>query len=172
MDKGELRRVLEACGAIKFGKFTLASGRESDYYIDMKRAMTDPAVLKRIAVAASELVKGADRLAGMELGAIPLVVAISLETGIPYVMVRKERKGHGTGRRIEGEIKEGEKVIVVEDVTTTGGSLLRAAEAVMEAGGKVERVLVIVDRQEGASELITEKGLEFVPLLVRDDIRK
>lgn len=171
MDKEEMKRALLETGAVAFGRFVLASGKESDYYVDMKKAMTVPDVLRMIARAAAEVVGGVDKLAGMELGAVPLVVATSLETGIPYVMVRKERKGHGTGRRIEGSIREGETVTVLEDVTTSGMSPYRAVEAVREAGGKVARVVVIVDRQEGAADLMEEKGVEFVALLIRDDLR-
>ena len=171
MDKEGLRRELEACGAIRFGKFVLASGKESDYYIDMKKAMTVPSILKKIAGAMADMVKGADRLAGMELGAIPLVTALALETNLPYLMVRKDRKGHGTQSQVEGEIHEGDKVVVVEDVTTTGKSPLKAVIAVREAGGVVDRVVVIVDRQEGAAELMEKEGVEFKALLLRDDIK-
>lgn len=172
MDKEELRRDLEACGAVKFGKFTLASGKESDYYVDMKKAMTVPSILSRIAIAMAPEVKGADRLAGMELGAIPIVVAVALETGIPYLMIRKGKRDHGTLRKVEGDIVEKDKVVVIEDVTTTGVSLMRAVEAVREAGGIVDKVVVIVDRQEGAAELFRKEGLRFVPLLVRDDLKR
>jgi orotate phosphoribosyltransferase len=172
MDKEVLRKELEACGAIRFGKFVLASGKESDYYVDMKKAMTNPSILKKISEAMADMVKGADRLAGMELGAIPLVTALSLETGIPFLMVRKGKKGHGTRSQVEGEVNEGDKVVVVEDVTTTGKSPLKAVMAVREEGGVVEKVVVIVDRQEGAAELMEKEGLEYKALLLRDDIKK
>ena len=172
MDKDGLRKELEACGAIRFGRFVLASGKESDYYIDMKKAMTNPSILKKISVAMAEMVRGADRLAGMELGAIPLVTALALETGIPFLMVRKGKKGHGTQSQVEGEINEGDKVVVVEDVTTTGKSPLKAVMAVREEGGVVDKVVVIVDRQEGAAELMEKEGLEYKALLLRDDIKK
>lgn len=172
MGKEELLKLLMDCGAIQFGKFTLASGQESDYYVDMKKAMTDPRVLKSIASIIAREVEGADRVGGMELGAIPFVVAVSLEIDIPYLMVRKQKKGHGTGRQVEGDLKKGDKVVMLEDVTTTGNSTWRAVEAVREIGGVIEKVVVIVDRQEGAADLFAEKGLTFVPLLVRDDLKK
>ena len=172
MEKEELLKLLIDCGAIAFGKFTLASGEESDYYVDMKKAMTDPRILRSIASMIAEEVRGADRIGGMELGAIPFVVAVSLEIDIPYLMVRKKKKGHGTGRQVEGYLNKGDHVIMLEDVTTTGNSTWRAVEAVREIGGVVNKVVVIVDRQEGAADLFAEKGLTFVPLLVRDDLKK
>lgn len=170
MDKKELKEALERTGAVKYGKFTLSSGRESDYYVDMKMAMTDPAVLKGIAKDAAKHVKGAIRLAGMELGAVPLVVAVALETGIPYVIVRKEKKGYGTGNKVEGKINKGDKVVILEDVTTTGGSSLKAINAVKESGGIVDKVVVVVDRQEGAEALLKKEGISLVPLITRKDL--
>lgn len=171
VDKDELRKTLVECGAVQFGEFVLASGEKSDYYVNMKMALTEPVILKDVAVAVAEKVEGADRLAGVELGAIPLVVAVALETGLPYIMVRKEKKGHGTRKRIEGRLNKGDKVVVLEDVTTSGKSLLKAADAIKEDGGVVDRVVVIVDRQEGAADLFVNEGIEFVPLLIKDDLR-
>ena len=170
MDKKELKDALERTGAVKYGKFTLSSGKLSDYYVDMKMAMTDPSVLKGIAKEAAKHVKGAARLAGMELGAVPLVVAVALETGLPYLIVRKEKKGYGTGNKVEGRIKKGDKVVVLEDVTTTGASSLKAVDAVKEAGGVVDKVVVVVDRQEGAEALLKGKGISIVPLITRTDL--
>jgi orotate phosphoribosyltransferase len=170
MDKKELKEALERTGAVKYGKFTLSSGRESDYYVDMKMAMTDPSVLRGIAKEASRHVKGATKLAGMELGAVPLVVAVALETDIPYLIVRKEKKGHGTGNKVEGKISKGDKVVVLEDVTTTGASSLKAVNAIKESGGVVDKVVVVVDRQEGAEELLKKEGISLVPLITRTDL--
>lgn len=170
MDKKELKGALERTGAVKYGKFTLSSGRESDYYVDMKMAMTDPSVLRGIAKEASRHVKGATKLAGMELGAVPLVVAVALETGIPYLIVRKEKKGYGTGNKVEGKISKGDKVVVLEDVTTTGASSLKAVNAIKESGGVVDKVVVVVDRQEGAEELLKKEGISLVPLITRTDL--
>lgn len=171
VEKERLRKALVDCGAVQFGRFVLASGKESGYYVNMKMALTDPKVLRMVAKAASELVQDADRLAGVELGAIPLVTAVALETGIPYVMIRKERKGYGTGKLIEGPLEKGDKVVVLEDVTTTGRSPLKAVRAIEEEGGEVLRTVVIVDRQEGAADLFEEEGVEFVAVLLRDDLK-
>jgi orotate phosphoribosyltransferase len=108
----------------------------------------------------------------MELGAVPLAVALSLKTGLPYVMIRKSERVHGTGSRIEGELLG--NVIVVEDVATSGGSLVDAVEVIRRAGGTVERAIVVVDREEGADEALRAVDIELLPLvrigsLLQDD---
>lgn len=123
MKKEDLIQLLKECGAIKFGRFVLTSGAISDYYIDIKKASTDPKTLKTIAQEMSKYTTGYDLLAGMELGAVPLVVALSLKTGIPYVIVRKEKRGHGTEKQIEGGNVKDKNVLVIEDVTTSGAQL-------------------------------------------------
>ncbi len=164
-----LKNMLEDCGAIKYGEFTLTSGKKSSYYVDIKLASTDPAVLKEIATEMAPLVEG-EKIAGMELGAVPLAAALSLETDLPFLMVRKKSKGHGTGGRIEGKLEEGETVTVVEDVTTTGGSSVETVEVLREAGAKVNKVLVVVDRKEGAEEKLKELDVELVPLITADEL--
>jgi len=116
MNKTELIDLLKECGAIQFGRFVLTSGAISDYYIDIKKASTNPKVLKEIAKAMIEYSDGYDLLAGMELGAVPLVVALSLENNIPYVIIRKEKREHGTSKQIEGmdvKDKKGKKNLVL-----------------------------------------------------------
>ena len=161
----ELAKMLIDLGAVKFGDFTLASGRKSKYYVDIKRASTDVRFLKLLAKEMARHADGADRIAGIELGAIPILVALAVETGKPFVMVRKERKDHGTSKMLEGELKAGENVYFVEDVTTTAGTLMKGIEVVRQAGGKVARVLVIVDREEGARENLLAMGVELVPMV-------
>ena len=101
-----LKQKLVDCGAVKFGDFTLTSGKKSSYYVDLKLASTDPSILKEIAVEFAKLLpENIDFIAGMELGAVPLAAALSLETGIPYSMIRKSSREHGTGTRIEGPSK-------------------------------------------------------------------
>lgn len=159
-----LKKMLKECGAIKFGEFTLASGKKSKYYVDIKKASTNPRILKEIAKQMSKHVTG-EKIAGMELGAVPIAVALSLETNLPYVIVRKEKKEHGTGKQIEGDLKENEKVVVVEDVATTGASTLRAVNVLRENKGIVEKAIVVVDREEGASELLRKNNVELIPLV-------
>jgi len=167
-----LIKHLTACGAIKFGRFVLTSGAISDYYIDIKKASTDPKILKTIAQQMSHYVNGYDMLAGMELGAVPLVVALSLETNIPYVIIRKEKRDHGTGKQIEGGEVKGKSVLVVEDVTTSGGSVVKTIQILRENNAEVDRVLVVVDRESGAREILQKLEVEFIPLVSVSEILK
>jgi len=172
MNKEELIRQLKECGAIQFGRFVLTSGAVSDYYIDIKKASTHPVILKKIAQAMAEHTKGYDLLAGMELGAVPLVVALSLETNIPYVIIRKEKREHGTGKQIEGEDVKGKHVLLVEDVTTSGGSIIKSITVLREQHAKIDTVLTVVDRESGGREKIEELNICFIPLVTVHDILK
>ncbi len=165
MKKERLVQILKDCGAIKFGHFILTSGVVSNYYIDIKLASTNPTVLREIANRIKKYTEGYDLIAGMELGAVPIAVALSLETDIPYVIVRKEKKKHGTGSRIEGESVKGKNVLIVEDVTTSGGSVLKAISVLKSEGASLDKVVTVVDRESGAGDKIEETGLEFIPLI-------
>lgn len=149
------------------GDFTLSSGKKSDYYINMKKAITDPEILSTISKLITELIADddIDKVAGPALGAVPIATAVSLESKLPLLMIRKEKKGYGTSKLIEGELNEGDDVIVVEDVSTTGGSLLKAIKAIQENGGNVKRAFVVVDRQEGAVEAFKKEGIDLEPLI-------
>ncbi|MDP6612575.1 MAG: orotate phosphoribosyltransferase [Candidatus Hydrothermarchaeota archaeon] len=152
--------------AVNLGSFTLASGKKSDFYIDIKKAYTKPEVLMEITREMARLIKNekADKIAGVAVGAVPLVTALSLESGLPFLIVRKEMKGHGTGNKIEGELRAGENVIIVEDVTTTGESVLKAVEAIRDVNALCDRVVVVVDRNEGAVEHLASQGITLLPL--------
>lgn len=160
-----LKETLKNCGAFKTGEFTLTSGKKSSFYVDIKQASTNPEVLKEIAACMAQKLEGEDKIAGMELGAVPLAVALSLEVGLPYLIIRKKERKHGTGKLIEGPLESGDSILLVEDVTTTGSSLLKAAEIIKQEGGEVTRALVVVDREEGAYELLRDNSLELVPLV-------
>lgn len=149
------------------GDFTLSSGKKSDYYINMKKAITEPEILSTIAKLITQLIDedNVDKVAGPALGAVPIATAVSLESEIPLLMIRKEKKGYGTSKLIEGELNSGDNVIVVEDVTTTGGSLLKAIKAIQENGGNVTRAFVVVDRQEGAIDEFAKEGIKLEPLI-------
>ncbi len=172
MEKEELITLLKDCGAIQFGSFVLTSGAVSNYYIDIKKASTKPLILKKIATAMSEYTKGYDLIAGMELGAVPLVVALSLETDIPYVIIRKDKREHGTGKQIEGEDVKDKKVLIIEDVTTSGGSVVKTIQILREGKALVDEVLVVVDRESGAEEKLKNADVSFIPLLSVSDILK
>ena len=153
-----LKQKLLDSGAVKFGDFTLTSGKKSNYYVDLKLASTDPSILSLISKEFSKLIpENIDFIAGMELGAVPLATALSLETGIPYSMIRKSNRKHGTGSRIEGP-KKG-RAVLVDDVATTGGSNIESVEILTNAGAEVAKILVVVDREEGAAE---RDGLESI----------
>lgn len=162
---------LQACGAIKFGKFTLASGKQSDYYVDVKKAATRPDLLREIALRMAPHVKGYSRVAGVELGAVPIAAAVALETGLPFLIVRKAAKEHGTKRTFEGELWAGDRVVFVEDVVTTGGTLRKAIEGLRTEGAIVDRAVAVVDREEGGAEALASAGVEFLALLRARDLR-
>jgi len=172
MDKQELIDLLKECKAIQFGRFVLTSGAISDYYIDIKKASTNPNILRKIAKEIADYTSGYDIIAGMELGAVPLIVAVSLETNIPYVIIRKQKRDHGTSKQIEGPNINGKKVLIIEDVTTSGGSVLQAINIIRSNKGIVDEVIVVVDRQSGAEEKLQQVDISFIPLLSVGDILK
>lgn len=168
-----VERLIEI-GSLKFGEFVLSSGKKSSVYVDIKHACTYPDLLKLIAEEMRGKIEGMDfdKIACVELGGVPLAVALAIETGKPYVIFRKQKKDYGVKSDLIGEIKEGEKFVVVEDVTTTGGSALSAAQRVRDRGGEVEAVIVVVDRNEGAMERFAEHGLKLIPILTLDELMK
>jgi orotate phosphoribosyltransferase len=172
MDKNDLIKLLKESEAIQFGRFILTSGAVSDYYIDIKKASTNPEILKKIAKQMAEYTEGYEIIAGMELGAIPLVVALSLEINIPYVILRKEKREHGTNKQIEGVEINNKRVLLIEDVTTSGGSVVKAIQIIRENNGIVDEVIVIVDRESGAEEKLRNVDVSFIPLISVSDILK
>lgn len=169
--ENELAKLLINCNAVQFGEFTLTSGRKSNYYINIKKATTDPAILRIIAREFAKFVNS-DRIAGIELGSVPIAVAVSLETNKKFVIVRKEPKGHGTNSLIEGDFDKGDRIIVIEDVTTTANSALRAAKILREAGAVVDTILTVVDREEGGLETLSPEKLELRPLIRARELLK
>lgn len=168
-DRRALIDALRAAEAIEFGEFELAHGGTSRYYVDKYRFETDPHSLELVARAFADRV-GDTKLAGVALGAVPLVAVTSVITGNPYVIARKAQKTYGTGNRIEGRLEPGEEVIVLEDIATTGTSALEAVEALREAGATVRRVIVVVDRQEGARERLAEHDVDLEALLTASEL--
>ncbi len=165
-----LRDALIACGAVRFGEFTLASGQRSPYYVDIKRATSDPKILRQVGELMTARAAGHDLVAGMELGAVPIAVAVALESGLPFLVVRKKPKEHGTASRIEGVFQPGQRALVVEDVTTTGGSSLQAVEVLREAGLVVDAVATVVDREQGAREAFAAAGVRLDALVRASEI--
>ncbi len=157
--------------AFRRGRVTLASGRESDFYFDMKPVMLDPdgaALMAELILQQIQSVK-ADCVGGLEMGAVPLIAPVamrSLDFGrrLPGFFVRKAAKGHGTKKRVDGADIAGKTVVILEDVTTTGGSAMDAVKAVEQAGAKVALVIAILDRGEGAADLYAKAGIPFASL--------
>ncbi|UCH88760.1 MAG: orotate phosphoribosyltransferase [Thermoplasmata archaeon] len=165
MSIDNLKEQLLSTEAVMFGEFTLTSGKKSNFYVNIKKASTQPEILKNISECMKVHLSDEQIIAGMELGAVPLAVALSLEAKLPYIIIRKQAREHGTGKQIEGNLPEGTKVLVVEDVATTGGSLVKTVNAIREAGGIVERAIVVVDREEGGAEAANELKVELIPLV-------
>lgn len=164
-----LRQMLKDMKVVQTGEFVLASGKKSNFFVNIKRASTDPKVLREIGREMAPHV-GDCKIAGMALGAVPIAVAVALETGRPFVMVRKEPKDHGTKELIEGDVVPGEKFVVVEDVATTGGSTMKVVNALRSKGAHVVKAIVVVDREEGAAQLLSENGVEFVSVFKAKDL--
>jgi orotate phosphoribosyltransferase len=166
-----LGRDLVATAVLR-GRFVLRSGATSGYYIDKYLFTTQPGLLRRIATElAARLPAGVQRLAGPVLGAVPLVTAVSLETGLPTVIVRTDKpKDYGTNKQIEGTLEPGERVLLVEDVVTTGGAALAAVDVLREAGADVLGALVVVDRQEGGAAAFAAHGVPFSSLFTKSEL--
>lgn len=160
-------RVREA--ALLEGDFVLSSGERSSFYVDKYLFSTEPDLLRDVAAAlAGTIPEGVERLAGVELGAVPLVVAVALSTGLPYVIVRKSEKDYGTGKGVEGDFEPGERVALIEDVVTTGTQAVKAARRLSEAGVEVVRISAVLDRRGEVSEHLDE--FSFESLLRVDDL--
>jgi orotate phosphoribosyltransferase len=164
--------------ALLRGTFTLRSGRTSKYYLDKYLFSTRPEILRPLGVMFAERIRDLeavfgvriDRLAGAELGGIPLVTAASLQTGLPCIFVRNAKKDYGTARQLEGVLAGGDTAVIVEDVATTGGQALEAAAVLREAGARVLAIIATIDRQEGARENVESAGIRFESLFTKREL--
>jgi orotate phosphoribosyltransferase len=163
MVKHTLAEMLITYKAIEFGDFTLASGAKSPYYIDVKTAVTHPDLLSAVAthVAGSEEF---DVVAGVAVGGVPLAVATGLAAKKPYAIIRSSEKSHGKKDPIIGHVR-GKRVLLIEDVTTSGGSALYGIDALRAAGATIDRVVTVVDREQGAAAMLTGHNIRLVPLV-------
>ncbi|HZN68730.1 MAG TPA: orotate phosphoribosyltransferase [Tepidisphaeraceae bacterium] len=170
MNRQELaKRIAEV--ALLRGEFTLRSGRKSNYYLDKYLFETQPDILLALGkLFADRIPPGVDRIAGPELGAIALAAAASMASGKPFVIVRNQKKGYGSGKLLEGTLKPGETVLVIEDVLTTGGQVLEAVKSLESAGARVAGILGVLDRQEGARQNIESAGYKFEALFTTSDL--
>jgi orotate phosphoribosyltransferase len=164
-----IKRICDV--ALLRGEFTLRSGRKSNYYLDKYRFETQPDVLAELGkLFASKIPSHVNRIAGPELGAVALAAAASLASGKPFVIVRNQKKGYGTGKLVEGIFEPGEMLVIVEDIMTTGGQVLEAAKALQEAGAKIDRIIGVIDRLEGARQNIESAGFAFESLFTTADL--
>jgi len=175
MDKKEALRKLLKQNAVKIGEFTLSSGGKSDFYVDGKQITCHPEGLNLIAEIILEKIKGckAQGIGGMTIGADPIAAAVamaSVKAGspIPAFIVRKVQKEHGLQKKIEGIIKPGSNVVIVDDVITKGTATLQAIAAVEEIGCKVAKVICLVNRQEGGDEALQE--YDFDPIFTKKEL--
>jgi orotate phosphoribosyltransferase len=173
------KRLLEIIRQKSFlrGQFKLASGAMSDYYLDMKPTSFDAegaALIAEIICGMLADDRDVESIGGLELGAVPIVAAVCARSWpdrpIRGFVVRKETKGHGTDQKIDGNFTPGSKVVLIEDVTTKGGSVMQAVRAVRAQGAQIKRIITIVDRLEGAGENLKKEGLELTPIFTTADL--
>jgi orotate phosphoribosyltransferase len=164
-----IQRIREA--AYLEGDFVLRSGKRSKYYLDKYRFETQPDILAALGQRFNE--RRSDRttlIAGAELGGVPLAAATALAAGLPFLIVRNAKKDYGTANLFEGLWQRGDVVLLVEDVATTGGQVLEAAKVLTAEGLTVEKIVCVVDRQEGARENIIDAGFVFESLFTSRDL--
>lgn len=163
------RRIVEV--SLLRGEFTLRSGRKSNYYLDKYLFETHPDVLAELGrMFAERLTPAVQRIAGAELGAVALAAATAMVSGKPFVIIRNQKKDYGTSKLVEGKLEPGETVMIVEDVLTTGGQVIEAAKTLKDAGAKVEKIVAVIDRLEGARENIESAGYVYESLFTTKDL--
>ena len=160
----ELAAILLELDAIKFGVFTLTSGKTSPYYIDLRILPSYPQMLDRIAEMYLEVIRNEIsmpdyKIAGIPTAGLPLATAVSIKARKPLIYVRETPKLHGRMKMIEGVLNQGENVILIDDLVTTGKSILRAAKAIRESGGIVNHAVVLIDREEGGKQNLEANGI-------------
>jgi uridine monophosphate synthetase len=168
----DLAEQLHRIGAIQFGHFTLKDGRESPFYVDLRLLISDPGVLRQAGHAMAERARDLsfDRIAGLPYAGLPIAVAMSLDCGVPLIYPRKESKGYGTQRAIEGAYRSGERVLVVDDVITSGGAKVEAVAPLRQAGLIAEDVLVLVDRSADRGASLRPHGLTLHSVLRIEEV--
>jgi orotate phosphoribosyltransferase len=170
MTKKELARRIAEVSLLR-GEFTLRSGRKSNYYLDKYLFETQPDVLKALgAMFAERITPEVDRIAGAELGAVALAAAASMASGKPFVIIRNQKKDYGTSKLVEGKLDKGERVMIVEDVLTTGGQVIEAAKSIRDVDGVVVKIVAVIDRMEGARQNIEAAGYTFESLFTTKDL--
>lgn len=170
MDRKALAAAIKDAAYLE-GDFLLRSGKRSKYYIDKYRFETQPRILAELGKRFAEHVGDATTLiAGAELGGVALAAATSMASDRPFIIVRNAKKDYGTSNLFEGVLSKGDRVLIVEDVATTGGQVLEAAKAITDHGAHVEKIVAVLDRQQGARENIEETGFAFDALFTSTDL--
>ena len=170
MNRDELSQAIRQAAYLE-GDFVLRSGKRSRYYLDKYRFETVPAILREVGRLLAERATGATtRIAGAELGGVALAAAASMAGGLPFVIIRNQKKDYGTSKLFEGVIDKGDVVLLVEDIATTGGQVLEAAKVIADQGASVEKIVAVIDRQEGARENIEKAGYRFESLFTSADL--
>lgn len=178
-EKERLLEIIKEKSLLTEGQFKLASGATSNYYLDMKPTTFDPEGTNLVAGIIYDMLKNdpaIDAIGGLEVGSIPIISIVCMrswpEHPLSGFMVRKQKKGHGTDKKIDGNFRDGSTVVLFDDVTTTGGSVLEAVQAVRARGATVKKIITIVDREEGAAHNLEKEGIEFVPIFKTRDLLK
>lgn len=176
--KAELCTLLTRIGALKFGTFTLSGGKLSTYYVDMRIVPSFPEAFKTVENVYMNLAEndvGLDsfaRIAGIPTAGVPFASVLAYLLHKPFLYVRQEAKSHGRERRVEGILHPGDKVLVVDDLVTSGGSLLNAVDAIISEGGLVENALVLIDREEGGKEALKSKKISLSSIASMSEVAK
>jgi orotate phosphoribosyltransferase len=164
-----IKRIKET--AYLEGDFVLRSGKRSKYYLDKYLFETQPDILKALGQEFAEhMTDDVTLIAGAELGGVALAAATAMETGKSWIIVRNSKKDYGTGKLIEGTLRSGDVVLLVEDIATTGGQVLEAARVITDAGATVKKIVCVIDRKQGAGENITAAGYTFESILTKSDL--
>ena len=167
---GNLGKILVKSGALKFGTFTLTSGKLSSYYVDLRIVPSLPDVFREAIHAFTSLIeqgippKEMNGIAGIPTAGLTYATAVSYYLSKPLIYVRKEERKHGTGKEVEGLLTPGQKFVIVDDVVTTGKSIITAVNAIRRSGGTVEGAVVLIDRLEGGTENLAKIGVTLFPL--------
>jgi orotate phosphoribosyltransferase len=170
MDRADLIAAIKDIAYLE-GDFILRSGRRSPYYLDKYLFETQPVILAELGRLLAEYVSDqTDRIAGAELGGVPLAAATALAAGKPFVIVRNAKKDYGTAKQFEGQLDSGDRLLLVEDVVTTAGQIIEAAKTLQAAGATIERIVAVIDRQEGGRENVEANGLIFESLFTVSDL--
>jgi orotate phosphoribosyltransferase len=170
MNKTQLAKRIKEASYLE-GDFILRSGKRSKYYLDKYLFETQPDILRALGKEfCRHLSEGVTLVAGAELGGVALAAATAMEAGKPWIIIRNSKKDYGTGKMIEGTLKAGDVVLLVEDIATTGGQVLEAAKVITEAGAKVDRIVCVIDRKQGARENIESAGYVFESILTKEDL--